>query len=427
MPADMSLARRRSPAARFRVLLYRYLRTLGPGFVSGASDTDPTTVATMSVVGSTTVYGLSWLTVLTYPMLAIIQVTAARVGVVTRHGLQDLVRSRYGRAWGVLLLASVLVVNVVTIGADLEAGAAACALLLHIDYRWMILPLAAVLLALLYFGSYQTVERVLKYVLLVLLAYVASAFLAHPRWGAIFGATVLPRLRLDSDYIAGSLAILGTTLTSYSYVWESVEESERKLPIARLGIAQADAGLGMFVAVAVFWFILIATGSTLGLEHKHVETAQQAAQALTPIAGPAAALLFGVGLLASSVIAVPVLAASTAYLVGAEFEIPRGLSKRLGEARLFYAILTAAILVALAIGFAGVPPIKLLFVASIAGGLGTPISLAFLLLVARDRRVMGDHRASGWLMLGGWITFALVTLTGAVFLLRELAPSLLRT
>jgi Mn2+/Fe2+ NRAMP family transporter len=423
----MTLAARRSLTGRFRLLLYRYLRTLGPGFVSGASDTDPTTVATMSVVGSTTVYGLSWLTVLAYPMLATIQVTAARIGVVTRRGLQELVRSRYGRAWGLLLLASVLVVNLVTIGADLEAGAAACALLLHIDYRWLILPLAAVLLALLYYGSFQTVERVLKYVLLVLLAYIASAFLAHPRWGAIFGATVVPRLRLDSDYIAGSLAILGTTLTSYSYVWESVEESERKLPISRLGIAQADAGLGMFVAVAVFWFILIATGSTLGMEHKHVETAQQAAQALTPIAGPAAGLLFGVGLLASSVIAVPVLAASTAYLVGAEFEVPRGLSKRLGEARLFYAILTAAIIVAIAIGFAGVPPIKLLFVASVAGGLGTPISLAFLLLVARDRRIMGDHQASRWLILGGWITFALVALTGALFLLRQLAPSLLRT
>ena len=427
MPAGMTLAARRSLTGRFRLLLYRYLRTLGPGFVSGASDTDPTTVATMSVVGSTTVYALSWLTVLAYPMLATIQVTAARIGVVTRRGLQELVRSRYGRAWGLLLLASVLVVNLVTIGADLEAGAAACALLLHIDYRWLILPLAAVLLALLYYGSFQTVERVLKYVLLVLLAYIASAFLAHPRWGAIFGATVVPRLRLDSDYIAGSLAILGTTLTSYSYVWESVEESERKLPISRLGIAQADAGLGMFVAVAVFWFILIATGSTLGMEHKHVETAQQAAQALTPIAGPAAGLLFGVGLLASSVIAVPVLAASTAYLVGAEFEVPRGLSKRLGEARLFYAILTAAIIVAIAIGFAGVPPIKLLFVASVAGGLGTPISLAFLLLVARDRRIMGDHQASRWLILGGWITFALVALTGALFLLRQLAPSLLRT
>jgi Mn2+/Fe2+ NRAMP family transporter len=419
------MAIERRQAAGFRERLYTYLRVLGPGFVSGASDTDPTTVATMSVVGSTTVFGLSWLTLLVYPMLANIQIVSARVGVVTRRGLQELVRERYGRGWGAVLLASVLAVNVITIGADLEAGAAALGLMTHLDYRWFALPLGAVLLLLLVFGSYGQVERVLKFALLVLLAYIAAAFLAHPKWGEVFRATIAPRLSLQSDYVAGALAIVGTTLTSYAYVWEVVEESERKLPVRRLGLAQADAGLGMVVAVALFWFILIATGATAGVHHRQVETAQQAAESLRPLAGPAAAYLFGIGLLASSCIAVPVLAATSAYLAGAEFGFPFGLSKKLKEAVRFYLVAGVAMLIAVAISLLGIPAVRLLFWASIAGGLGTPISLAFLLVVAQDRRVMRGKQIHLASRVIGWLTLGVVTGISLWFLATQVVGPLL--
>lgn len=215
------------------------------------------------------------------------------------------------------------------------------------------------------------------------------------------------------------MAILWTTLTSYAYVWEELEESESHVSLDRLGLARADAGAGMAVAVAVFWFILIATGATLGLHHQHVDTADQAARALAPIAGPAASYLFGVGHLASALIAVPVLATTTAYLAGQEFEFPFGLSRRLGEARQFYTVLGIALAIGAGVGLLGVAPIRMLFWASIAGGLGTPISLAFLFAVGRDRRAMGGRAVGGGLLAVGLATLATVTVVSAIYLWQE--------
>src|SRR5579872_3530460 len=397
-----------------------YLRALGPGLISGASDNDPTTVATMSVVGASTVYGLSWLVVLIYPMLAAIQMISAQVGVASRHGLQRCVRSRYGRSWGLVLLISVVAVNLVTIAADLEAGAASLALLFHVDLRWFVVPYGALLLSVLLFGSYDNVQRVLKYVLLVFGAYIVAAFLAHPDWSAVLRATVQPKLSLSTTYIQGALALLGTSLTSYAYVWETIEESEEHPPVSSLGLARADAGVGMFVAVAIFWFTLVATGATLGVRHEQVQTAEQAARALQPAAGSLASDLFAVGLLASSIIAVPVLAATTGYVLGQEFGWRRGLSKRVSRARLFYGTIVATVLLAVLASFTGIRPIQLLFVASIAGGLGTPISLAMLLLIARDRATMRGHPVGFVLTAIGWATFTLVTAISLYFLWQQL-------
>lgn len=396
-----------------------YIGAIGPGLISGASDNDPTTVATMSVLGASTVYGLSWLTILIFPMLAAIQMISAQVGVVARHGLQSTVRHTYGRGWGLVLLVSVLVVNVITIGADLEAGAAALGLIFHVDLKWFVVPLAVVLLAVLIWWSYDRIRRVLQYVLLVFAAYIVSAVLSHPNWGTVLHDTVLPSLSLNHTYIEGALALLGTTLTSYAYVWETIEESEEGKPVSELGLAKADAGFGMFFAVAIFWFILISTGATLGVHHKQVQTAQQAAQALVPVAGPIAGDIFALGLLASAVLAVPVLAASSAYILSSEFAWRSGLSQKTRSAPLFYAAVTASMVAAVIVSFIGISPIQLLFVAGIAGGLGTPISLSFLLLIARDKRVMHDHPIGNILMPAGWLITGLITAVSIYFLWQQ--------
>lgn len=396
-----------------------YLGAIGPGLISGASDNDPTTVATMAVLGGTTVYGLSWLTILIFPMLAAIQMISAQVGVVARHGLQSAVRHTYGRGWGFVLLASVLAVNVITIGADLEAGAAALGLLFGADFRWFVVPLAAILLAVLIWWSYDLIQRVLQYVLFVFAAYIVSAFLAHPDWGTVLHDTVLPPLSLNHAYVQGALALLGTTLTSYAYVWETIEESQEKKSFRELGLARADAGFGMLFAVAIFWFILIGTGATLGVQHKQVQTAQQAAQALVPVAGPVAGAIFAIGLLASAVLAVPVLAASTAYILGSEFAWRSGLSQRLGTAPFFYAAVAASMVVAVAVSFIGISPMQLLFAAGIAGGLGTPISLTFLLLIARNRKVMHGHPIGNILMPAGWLITGVIAAVSIYFLWQQ--------
>jgi Mn2+/Fe2+ NRAMP family transporter len=251
---------------------------------------------------------------------------------------------------------------------------------------------------------------------LVFAAYIASAFLAHPDWGSVLRATVSPKISLNSAYVQAALAILGTTLTSYAYIWEEQEEAEKKSPLGSLGSAHTGAGIGMVLAVAIFWFILVTTGATLGVHHKEVQTAEQAAAALKPVAGPLASYLFAIGLFASSFIAVPVLAATSGYLLCQEFGWRGGLSQKIRRARHFYAMVGATILVGVVISFAGVSPIKLLFVASIAGGLGTPIGLVFLLKVARDQRVMRRHRTGNVLMVIGWGTMLLVSAVSVYFI-----------
>jgi Mn2+/Fe2+ NRAMP family transporter len=396
-----------------------YLKRLGPGFISGASDNDPTTVATLSVVGSSAVYGLSFLTILIFPMLATIQAIAARIGLVTRRGLQRVVYKEYGRVAGLVLLVSVLAVNAITIAADLEGGAAALGLIFGVSWQWFVLPFALAVMALLVFGSYPTVERILKYVLLVFIAYVFSAFAAHPNWGVVLHSTLHPPISTNSMYVQGALSLLGTTLTSYAYVWESIEEAEERRPIRQLGLAQADAGLGMLFAVTIFWFILIGTGATLGVHHHQVQTAQDAAEALKPVAGPIAGYLFAIGLLASAVIAVPVLIATTGYVICQEFGLRGGLSSSIWAARPFYLAMTGAVLTGIAVTFLGISPIKLLFWAGIAGGLGTPVSLVFLLMVARSRRIMGKYVIGKLLTTVGWGTTVLVTAVSCYFLWQQ--------
>src|SRR5207248_9446741 len=186
------------------------LQALGPGLIAGASDNDPTTVASLAVIGSTTAYGLAWLVVLVIPMLVVVQVVSASVGVVARAGLEDVIRVRYGRPWGLVALLLVLAVNLITLAADLEGGAAALNLLTGRPYQWFLLPFALAVGAFLIWGSYTALERVLRYVLLVFLGYIVTAFLAHPNWGRVLHDTLVPHFSFSSAYVAGALALLGT-------------------------------------------------------------------------------------------------------------------------------------------------------------------------------------------------------------------------
>ena len=232
------------------------LPALGPGLIAGASDNDPTTVATLAVIGSTTVFGLAWLVVLVIPMLVVVQVVSASVGVIARAGLEDVIRTRYGRLWGLVALLLVLAVNLVTLAADLEGGSAALGLLTGRPYQWFMLPFALAVRAFLVWGSYTALERGLRYVLLVFLGYIVTAFLAHPNWGRVLHDTLVPHVSFSSAYVAGALALLGTTLMSYAYVWETIEEAQEKPSLDHLGLVQVDAGLGMVMAGVIFWFIV---------------------------------------------------------------------------------------------------------------------------------------------------------------------------
>jgi Mn2+/Fe2+ NRAMP family transporter len=388
----------------------------GAGIVAGASDNDPTTVATLAVIGSTTVYHLGWLTLLVIPMLAVIQTIAAQVGAVSRKGLEDCVRANYGRGWAFAVLACLLAVNVLTLAADLEGGGAALGLLTHVHYTWWLLPLGALCGAMLIFGNYSSIERVLRYVALLFLTYIAAAFLARPNWHDVLLGSLVPHLESSPEYVAGALALLGTTLTAYAYVWETIEQSEEKPPLRRLGLVQVDAALGIVVAGLTFWFILIATGATLGIHHQRAETAEQAAQALAPFAGKYASVVFGIGLLGSALIAIPVIAGTCAYVAAEMFGWRHSFDAGFDHARRFYLTLIACIAIAAAIGFAGVKPITLLFFSGIAGGIATPFTIVLMLLIGRNRSVMHQKRIAGWLAAAGWCVAAIVAGAASIYL-----------
>ncbi|GAC1302971.1 MAG: divalent metal cation transporter [Vulcanimicrobiaceae bacterium] len=392
--------------------------SLGPGLISGASDNDPTTVATLAVIGSTTVYGLAWLVVLVIPMLAVVQTIAARVGVVSRRGLEDCISVTYGRGLAFAALAAVLLVNVVTLAADLEGGGAALQLVTGIDYRWFVVPIAALTGTILVVAKYDAIARILKYLTLVFLAYVVTAFVAHPDWLAVLRASLVPHFEYSGPYVSGAIALLGTTLTSYAYVWETVETSVERRPLRRLGLVQAEAAAGIVLAGVIFWFIVVATGATLGVHHTHVETAQDAAKALIPIAGNHAAIVFGVGLLGSALIAIPVLAGTSAYVMAEAFNWRRSLDADFTGAKSFYGALIASLAIGAVVALAGVSPISLLFFSGILGGIATPFTLGLMLLIARNRAIMGEYRLETGLTIAGWAVTGIVAAAAAVYLFR---------
>jgi len=401
------------PGRRRRSCVPGLLRGIGPELVSAASDNDPTNVGTAAAVGAQTGYQLSWVALLVAPLLGVALTIAAQVGAVARDDLQSLTLKRYGRGVAAVLLVSVVVVNLVTIAADLQAGAAGIGLLADVSSRWLVVPLGAALAGLLLAGKYAQVVAVLRYLMLGFAAFGAAAVLAHPDWPRLLQASLVPALSLSRDQVAGGLALLGTTLTSYVYVWETIGRGVEEPPDGTAGgrgLARARAGavVGAVFTAVILWCMLVASAATLGRHHQAVTSAQDAAGALRPLAGSAAADLFAAGLITSAVIALPVLMATTAHVVGAQFNWCRGLSEGIGRARGFYAILVASIGLALAVTLAGIPVIGMLVAASVIGGLGTPIGLVILVRLARDPSVMGPRPIARRLAIAGWAVAVIV-------------------
>jgi len=396
------------------------MRSIDPELVSAASDNDPTNVGTAAAVGAATGYQLAWVALLVAPLLGVVQAIAAHVGSVARNDLQTLTLKRYGQRVAALLLVSVVIVNVVTIAADLQAGAAGIGLLAGVDSRWLVLPLGLGLIGLLLVGKYDEVVGVVRYLLLGFLAFAVAAYLAHPDWSLVVRSSLIPTLSLRRDVIAGGLALLGTTLTSYVYVWETIERGVEEPPdAANGGLTRARSGafIGAVFTALILWFMYVASAATLGQQHQTVASAQDAAQALRPLAGSLAASVFAVGLVVSAVVALPVLMATTAYVVGAQFDWRRGLSEQVRNAWGFYGVLAASVGLAVTVSLANISVIDMLVAASVIGGLGTPIGLVILVLLGRDHTVMGTQPISGRLALAGWTVAAIVGGFGLLYVI----------
>lgn len=424
--------------AELRPTLHRgvqqFLKELGPGLITGAADDDPSGISTYSVAGASYGYATLWTALLSFPLMAAVQLMCARLGMVTGCGLASVIRTRYPRWVLWFACALVIVANVFNIGADLGGMADSMQMITAIRaYYWT--PFFAVLITgLLFWSSYRLMARVFKWLTLVLFAYVVTAFLARPDWGAVLRATFIPHFEWTKDYIAVLVGILGTTISPYLFFWQAAQEVEEdrdrgKTTVAQrrgstnkeLRIARRDVVTGMLLSNFVMYFLILTTAATLNLHGaKNIETAKQAAEALRPLAGRGAYWLFTLGIVGTGMLAVPVLAGSSAYVIaeGAKWR-SASLNVKPQLARKFYAVIAIAILIGLAFDFAGLNAVKMLFWSAILNGLLAPPLVIMVVLLTSDRNVMGDRVNSRGMQALGWIC-ALIMSAAAIALLAFL-------
>lgn len=410
----------------------RYLRILGPGLIVGASDDDPSGIATYAVAGA--MYGFStlWMAIVTFPMMASVQYIASKVGLVTGEGFAGVLRRHYP-PWLVSVVAfSLFAANTINAGADIGAIAAAINLILpHVPAAALVIPVGAALLAVQTWGSYRMIASTFKWLTLVLLAYIAAGFLAHPHWPDVARGTFIPKIELNADYLTTLVAILGTTISPYMIFWQASQEVEEDIALGRTKLSQrrgstkrelrfaaVDVGSGMLLSNIVMYFIILATAATLFVSgQRHVETATDVAKALVPFAGPAAEWLLAIGLIGAGALAVPVLTTSSAYALAGAFAWKQGLDEKLQRAPKFYGIIAISTVVGMEINFLGISPVAALFWTAVINGLLAPLVLVVLMLVATNRKIMGKFVNGFTVNVLGWGTTAAMALAAVVLLL----------
>ncbi len=369
--------------------------------MTGAADDDPSGIGTYSQVGAAFRFGLLWTALFTFPLAAAVQETAARLGLATGRGLASLIRERFP---GWVLYAAVALVtmaNVFNIGADLGSMAAAVRLLVPLPFLVLILALTATMVSLEVAVPYHRYARVLRWLTVSLVAYIAVLFVVKTDWASVARHTFIPTFSFDRIDIAALIAIFGTTISPYLFFWQASEEVEEELehnelpPVdaGHVSVMRTDVIGGMGSAVIVMFAIMVAAGATLGRQGiTTVQTADQAALALKPIAGSLASLLFTLGILGTGALAVPVLAGSTAYALSEALGWHEGLSRTFRQARGFYGVLIAATVVGVALNFSGINPVRALYFAAILNALAAPPLILLMLILSNSERVMGRWR-----------------------------------
>ena len=369
------VARERGPIKKAAVLL-------GPGFITGAADDDPSGIGTYSVAGASLGLSILWTALITFPFMAAVQNICCRLGLVSGTGLAGILKEHYPRWVLYPAVGLVVVANAVNIGADLGAIADAAGIIIGTAVPWLVVPIALALVALQVFARYRFIERVFKYLTIALLAYVIDAVVVHPPLGETLRATIVPTISTDQNYTATLVAILGTTISPYLFFWQTSQEVEEEREAGRktreqrrgasrfeLRIATIDVTVGMLVSNLVMYFIILATALTLHANGKlDISTGADAAQALGPLAGDLAGLIFAFGMIGTGLLAVPVLAGASAYAVSETFGWREGLDEDWRTARPFYGIVALATIVGLVIPFTGVKPIDALFFTSVLNG-----------------------------------------------------------
>ncbi|MDQ7815311.1 MAG: divalent metal cation transporter [Patescibacteria group bacterium] len=393
---------------------------LGPGFITGASDDDPSGIATYTQVGAQ--FGLAqlWTTLMHLPLMIAIQEMVGRIGMVAGEGLVSLLRKHYGRPLVWLVVFLVFIANTINIGSDLGAMADATRLLIPaVPFSLFLIGYTVLILILEIFLSYKTYASVLKWLALSLLGYLLTAFIVTTDWRQVLLAAVSPTFSFERDFVIGIVALLGTTISPYLFIWQANEEIEEEIAAGRTTIRQRkgaskqeistmrrDTAVGMGFSQTITFFIIVTATNTFFVHGLHdIQTTAQAAEALEPLAGSFASYIFALGIVGTGMLAVPVLSASASYALSEALKWHSGLYKKLKQAHGFYGAITIATLIGLLINFSGLNPIKALYWAAVFNGIITPPLVLIILMVANNKKIMGKWANGRWSNVFGGLTF----------------------
>lgn len=388
----------------------KLLKRLGPGFITGAADDDPSGIATYSQTGAQFGFSQLWFALFSIPFMTVVQEMCGRIGIVTGNGLAGVIRDHY-KKWVLYVSVFLLIVaNSINIGADLGAMAATVKLFVPISFGWLLIGFVILVLALEIFVSYAKYAKILKILTLSLLAYVATVFLIEVDWGAVVFATLIPSFSFTKEYLFNIVALLGTTISPYLFFWQTDEEVEEEIEKGELAIRgnekpkfsngelksmRTDTLFGMIFANVITFFIMTCAAVTLHAQGiTTIETAAQAAEALRPLAGDFTFFLFALGIIGVGLLAVPILAGSAGYAISESFGWKAGLSLKLKEAHGFYGVIIFATLIGLLVNFLNIPPFTVLYYTAIANGLAAPLLIVVILLIANNKQIMGEHTNS---------------------------------
>ena len=418
-------------STRKQNLVRRFFGALGPGLITGAADDDPSGIATYSVTGAQLGTSLLWTAFISWPFMAMVQMMCARIGMVTGHGLAGALRKKFPRWTLVVAAFALLAANTINIGADLLGMSDAAEMLTGLNSHWFVVLFGVAIAWATVRMRYTHIAGTLKWLALFLFAYVITAVHIGPDWGAVARDAFIPSLPRSSLGWAALVAILGTTISPYLFFWQASQEVEeekamgRRMLIRRTGATskelatrRLDVGVGTFFSNLVMFFIILTTALVL---HRHgitnIETSRQAAEALKPLAGRFAALLYTVGLIGTGLLAIPTLSGSAAYAFAETFGWRQGLDQKLRNARYFYAVVIASTALGILMDFVNINAVKALFWTAVINGLLAPFLLMAILIAASDRKLM-NGQPSSWLsrVLVGLITLAMFGAAMGMFL-----------
>ena len=401
----------------------RFLKVLGPGLITGASDDDPSGIGTYAIAGASFGFNTLWMALVTLPMMSSVQFMCAKIGMVSGRGLAGVLKIHYPRALVYASVFSLAIANSINAGADIGAIAAGINLLVPLPVWSLIVPIALAVIALQIWGSYQLIANVFKWLTLALFAYVLSAFFSKPDFTEVIRGTFVPSFSWNRAFLALTVGILGTTISPYMFFWQSNQEVEEEIAAGRKTLSQRkgatdaelkyaalDVNLGMLISNTVMYFIILSTAATLFKAGKtDIQGAAEAAQALRPLAGRAAEALLALGLIGTGFLAVPILTGSSAYAVAEAFGWRHGFDKRPKNAKGFYWLIAASTLVGMLINFAGINPMKALFITAVINGFLAPPLLVLIIKVSNNPQIMGKRVNGKLLNFAGWTTAAIMS------------------